>query len=132
MNGNTSLTVESISASMFTSLEGYVSYVVDSLEFELKRELTSEEQQFVFRHVESIVDGTALATRDKRIAEVEAEILAERSRAAKAEQYADNALDALAAVRDSGEILDETVMEMLELGLDNKPQSDMVVEGVLL
>ncbi|ECA1950160.1 hypothetical protein EJH27_01645 [Salmonella enterica subsp. enterica serovar Virchow] len=52
------LTSELIDSAMFRSLEGFAVLVVDSLEFELKRELTSEEHQAVFHYVESCIDST--------------------------------------------------------------------------
>ncbi|WP_330983653.1 MULTISPECIES: hypothetical protein [Enterobacterales] len=67
----TPMTKEAISSAMFSSLEGFVSYVVGSIESDIKRNLTDEEHQSVYHHVESIVDGTGLAAKDKRIAELE-------------------------------------------------------------
>ncbi|HGJ5066790.1 TPA: hypothetical protein ACJGSF_004984 [Salmonella enterica subsp. enterica serovar Muenchen] len=44
-----------IHSAMFSSLEGYVSAVVDSVEFESGIELDDEEQQQVYRQVEKII-----------------------------------------------------------------------------
>ncbi|HFX2464518.1 TPA: hypothetical protein ACIA70_002926 [Salmonella enterica subsp. enterica serovar Java] len=44
-----------IHSAMFSSLEGYVSAVVDSVEFESGIKLNDEEQQQVYRQVEKII-----------------------------------------------------------------------------
>ena len=50
------LTDSAIYDAMFSSVEGYVSLVVDSIEFELKRELNKEECQHVFNFVEGAIN----------------------------------------------------------------------------
>lgn len=59
-----SIQINDITNAMFSSLEGYVSYVVDSMAFSLGRELTSEEQQAVFRIVEDAVSKMTTAMED--------------------------------------------------------------------
>ncbi|EIL4283652.1 hypothetical protein LLK53_002641 [Salmonella enterica subsp. enterica serovar Thompson] len=49
------LTDASIDAAMFSSLEGFASLVVGSIEFELGRELTKEECQRVYRYTEETI-----------------------------------------------------------------------------
>ncbi|EAA2983508.1 hypothetical protein DNY73_18435 [Salmonella enterica subsp. diarizonae] len=49
------LTKAAIHSAMFSSLEGYVSSVVDSVEFESGIKLNDEEQQQVYRLVEEII-----------------------------------------------------------------------------
>ncbi|EBY9284051.1 TPA: hypothetical protein N3G98_004756 [Salmonella enterica subsp. enterica serovar Denver] len=49
------VTVSAIHDAMFSSLEGYVSAVVDSIEFESGRELSSSEHQYVYHIVEGAV-----------------------------------------------------------------------------
>ncbi|HAF2130879.1 TPA: hypothetical protein G9F27_005209 [Salmonella enterica] len=49
------LTKAAIHSAMFSSLEGYVSAVVDSVEFESGIKLNDEEQQQVYRLVEEII-----------------------------------------------------------------------------
>ncbi|EBD0365433.1 hypothetical protein QY625_004026 [Salmonella enterica] len=49
------LTKVAIHSAMFSSLEGYVSAVVDSVEFESGIKLNDEEQQQVYRLVEQII-----------------------------------------------------------------------------
>lgn len=44
-----------IHAAMFCCLEGYVSSVVDSVEFVFGRKLSSEEQQQVYQSVEKLI-----------------------------------------------------------------------------
>ncbi|HBD3031928.1 hypothetical protein JEM52_18745 [Citrobacter koseri] len=44
---------------MFSSIEGFASLVVDSIEFELGRELTEEEHQRVYLHVEWTINNSA-------------------------------------------------------------------------
>lgn len=51
-----SLTDSVIYDAMFRSVEGYVSLVVDSIEFELGRELNEEECQHVYHFVEGAID----------------------------------------------------------------------------
>ncbi len=46
------LTESTINSAMYSSLEGYVLYVVNSLEFELGRMLSNEEHQQVYESVE--------------------------------------------------------------------------------
>ncbi|EBD2439017.1 hypothetical protein CLB51_21045 [Salmonella enterica] len=41
---------------MFRCTEGYVQLIVDSLEFELGRSLSAEEEQAVYRHVEVLIE----------------------------------------------------------------------------
>lgn len=49
------LTKAAIHSAMFSSFEGYVSAVVDSVEFESGIKLNDEEQQQVYRLVEEII-----------------------------------------------------------------------------
>ncbi|EAB7740813.1 hypothetical protein B5864_16480 [Salmonella enterica] len=49
------LTKAAIYSAMFSSLEGYVSAVVDSVEFESGIKLNDEEQQQVYRLIEEII-----------------------------------------------------------------------------
>ncbi|ECC4541288.1 hypothetical protein QPG32_004137 [Salmonella enterica] len=49
------LTDASIDAAMFSSLEGFASLVVSSIEFDLGRELTEEECQRVYRYAETAI-----------------------------------------------------------------------------
>lgn len=49
------VTESAINTAMFSSLEGYVFAVVDSLEFELGRKLNSQEHQQVYKSVEQKV-----------------------------------------------------------------------------
>ncbi|HAF5679394.1 TPA: hypothetical protein G8N93_004008 [Salmonella enterica] len=49
------LTKAAIHSAMFSSLEGYVSAVVDSVEFESGIKLNDEEQQQVYRLIEEII-----------------------------------------------------------------------------
>ncbi|ELC8789698.1 hypothetical protein RJV04_004077 [Salmonella enterica] len=53
------LTKAAIHSAMFSSLEGYVSAVVDSVEFESDIKLNHEEQQKVYRLVEKIITSAA-------------------------------------------------------------------------
>ncbi|EFB4108291.1 hypothetical protein C0X82_000814 [Escherichia coli O53] len=50
------LTDAVIESSMLSSVEGFSFLVVDSLEFELGRELTEEESMLVYRHVENAIN----------------------------------------------------------------------------
>ena len=57
------VTSELLRNAMFGSLEGYQEYVVDSLQFELGRKLTSEEITKVYEHVDRVVtDGMKAAS----------------------------------------------------------------------
>ncbi|WP_193157255.1 hypothetical protein [Citrobacter cronae] len=49
------LTNAVIDAAMFSSLEGFASLVVGSIEFELGRNLTKEECQRVYRYTEEAI-----------------------------------------------------------------------------
>ncbi|WP_186381611.1 hypothetical protein [Yersinia massiliensis] len=49
---------------MQSSLEGYAASVVDSIEFELKRELTTEEYQQVYVAVDRAITGIAVAQKE--------------------------------------------------------------------
>ncbi|EBS5928300.1 hypothetical protein QLL71_003348 [Salmonella enterica] len=49
------LTKAAIHSAMYSSLEGYVSAVVDSVEFESDIKLNDEEHQQVYRLVEKII-----------------------------------------------------------------------------
>ena len=49
-------TQDSIRLAMLGSLEGYVFSVVDSIEFDIGRKLTSDEQQQVYRFVEDKIN----------------------------------------------------------------------------
>lgn len=56
MSNNTeALKDDTIKSAMYSSLEGYAALVVDSIEFELNRELSAEENQQVFIFVESAI-----------------------------------------------------------------------------
>lgn len=60
MSNNTeALTVDAIKSAMFSSLESYVFLVVDSIEFELSRKLTDEEQQRVHIFVSSSINESS-------------------------------------------------------------------------
>lgn len=48
------ISINDVSSAMFSSIEGYVGSVVDSMEFSLGRSLTAEEQNKVYE----IVDNT--------------------------------------------------------------------------
>ncbi|ECE6701286.1 hypothetical protein NLD39_002295 [Salmonella enterica] len=50
-------TQDSIRLAMLGSLEGYVFSVVDSIEFDIGRQLTSDEQQQVYRFVEDKINS---------------------------------------------------------------------------
>ncbi|VTN00432.1 Uncharacterised protein [Raoultella planticola] len=45
-----------INAAMLSSIEGFAFLVVDSLEFEMGRELTDEESQCVYKQVEAAIN----------------------------------------------------------------------------
>ena len=49
------LTEAAVHSAMFSSLEGYVSAVVDSVEFELRRLLSDGEHQYVYDTVETVI-----------------------------------------------------------------------------
>jgi len=53
------LTAEQIHNAMFSSKEGYVAYVIDSIEFDLGRILTDEEQRSVAQFVDGVVTTNA-------------------------------------------------------------------------
>lgn len=56
MSNNTeALKDDAIKSAMYSSLEGYALLVVDSLEFEVGRELSAEEGQQVFSFIESAI-----------------------------------------------------------------------------
>ncbi|WP_155412837.1 hypothetical protein [Pluralibacter gergoviae] len=46
---------------MFSSIEGFAFLVVDSLEFEMGRELTNEESQRVYKQVEVAINNATKA-----------------------------------------------------------------------
>lgn len=53
------ISINDISSAMFSSIEGYVGSVVDSMEFSLGRSLTAEEQNKVYEIVDNtITKGT--------------------------------------------------------------------------
>lgn len=52
----TELAQRDINAAMLSSIEGFAFLVVDSLEFEMGRELTDEESQRVYKQVESAIN----------------------------------------------------------------------------
>lgn len=60
-----SISINDVSSAMFSSIEGYVGSVVDSMEFSLGRSLTAEEQNKVYEIVDNtIFKGTqALETK---------------------------------------------------------------------
>ena len=45
----------------------------------------------------------------------------------KSNEWLDNALEALASVKESGGIMGEDIYRMIELGLDNKSQNELVI-----
>lgn len=51
------VTEADIQEAMFSSLEGYAAFVVRSVEFSLRRELTTEEHQQVFEYVGNAING---------------------------------------------------------------------------
>lgn len=53
------LSGEQINSAMFSSVEGFAFLVVDSIEFDLGRDLTDEESQQVCRVVESVISKGA-------------------------------------------------------------------------
>ncbi|HEL3413143.1 TPA: hypothetical protein UMM07_004469 [Klebsiella pneumoniae] len=53
----TELTQSDINTAMFSSIEGFAFLVVDSLEFEMDRELTDEESQRVYKQVEAAINN---------------------------------------------------------------------------
>ena len=55
MNDITALAQCDINAAMLSSLEGYATLIVESLEFELGRELSEEECQRVYLHAEKVI-----------------------------------------------------------------------------
>lgn len=56
------ITPDAIDTAMFSCVEGYAMSVINSLEFELERKLTDDEQQAVYRHVENVVAVAARCT----------------------------------------------------------------------
>lgn len=53
------ISINDVSSAMFSSIEGYVGSVVDSMEFSLGRSLTAEEQNKVYEIVDNtITKGT--------------------------------------------------------------------------
>ncbi|CAM6433116.1 hypothetical protein CISECK367B_13265 [Citrobacter sedlakii] len=102
------LTEAAINSAMYSSLEGYALFVVDSLEFELGRKLNSDEHQQVFKSVEqkigSMTDKQALLSTDKHANQhmlsrliVEAKSAELRAVAEAVEQYTDRLIAALEA-----------------------------------
>ncbi|MER0134267.1 hypothetical protein KZX49_21685 [Klebsiella quasipneumoniae] len=53
----TELTQSDINTAMLSSIEGFAFLVVDSLEFEMDRELTDEESQRVYKQVEAAINN---------------------------------------------------------------------------
>lgn len=53
------ITPEQIHNAMFSSQEGYVAYVIDSIEFDLDRNLTEEEQRSVAKFVDGVITANA-------------------------------------------------------------------------
>lgn len=53
------LTQQDIHNAMFSSKEGYVAYVIDSIEFDLDRNLTDEEQSSVKKYVDGVITTNA-------------------------------------------------------------------------
>lgn len=49
------VTEADIQSAMFSSLEGYAAFVVESIEFSLRRELTTVEHRSVFEYVGSAI-----------------------------------------------------------------------------
>ncbi|HHQ6598124.1 TPA: hypothetical protein ACSTLU_004430 [Serratia fonticola] len=50
-----SITTKDIAEAMYSSIEGYAAYVVDSIQFNIDRDLTDEEQQNVYKTVEDAI-----------------------------------------------------------------------------
>lgn len=50
-----SITTKDIAEAMYSSIEGYAAYVVDSIQFSIDRDLTDEEQQNVYKTVEDAI-----------------------------------------------------------------------------
>lgn len=61
MNDITALAQRDINAAMLSSLEGYATLIVESLEFELGRELSEEECQHVYLHAEKVISKGEVA-----------------------------------------------------------------------
>ncbi|ARU94595.1 hypothetical protein [Tatumella citrea] len=57
MTDITELVQSDINSAMLSSIEGFAFLVVDSLEFEMGRELTGEESQRVFQQVETAINN---------------------------------------------------------------------------
>ncbi|HBS1105369.1 hypothetical protein [Klebsiella pneumoniae] len=53
----TELAQSDINTAMLSSIEGFAFLVVDSLEFEMGRELTDEESQRVYKQVEAAINN---------------------------------------------------------------------------
>lgn len=60
MTDITELTQSDINTAMLSSIEGFAFLVVDSLEFEMGRELTDEESQRVFKRVEVAIHNVTI------------------------------------------------------------------------
>lgn len=60
MTDITELAQRDINAAMLSSIEGFAFLVVDSLEFEMGRELTEEESQSVFKRVEVAIHNVTI------------------------------------------------------------------------
>lgn len=60
------ISINDVSSAMFSSIEGYVVSVVDSMEFSLGRSLTAEEQNKVYEIVDNTITKAtqALETKD--------------------------------------------------------------------
>ncbi|MEB4492263.1 hypothetical protein [Klebsiella pneumoniae] len=65
-----SIGTKALHDAMFSCTEGYVQLIVDSLEFELGRSLSTEEEQDVFLRVEAGITGL-VGTAEIRDREVE-------------------------------------------------------------
>ena len=82
------LTSAAIESSMLSSVEGFSFLVVNSLEFELGRELIEEESMRVYRCVEKAINEATREAEEKRIAELGAVIAGVQERADKGENNA--------------------------------------------
>lgn len=54
---NKPVTEADIQSAMFSALEGYAAFVVESIEFDLERELSTAEHQHVFQYVSNAING---------------------------------------------------------------------------
>lgn len=59
------ISINDVSSAMFSSIEGYVGSVVDSMEFSLGRSLTAEEQNKVYEIVDNTINKGTQALETK-------------------------------------------------------------------